>query len=242
MQVTTKAIVFSALKYGDTSLIVKAYTASDGIKSYLLRGVLASKKGKLKSAYFQPLTQLEIVANHKNKGTLETLKEAKVFYHYQTLYADMAKNAMTLFLAELLGNSIREEERNEDMFDFLEASLQWLDMNKEVANFHLYFMLSLTRFLGFYPDVYQIDKPYFDLLEGEFVAAESLNPILRGENIYHFKTLLGTNFDVMHTVKMKKSSRQELLKSLILYFELHLQGFRKPKSLAVLNEVFNTYV
>lgn len=242
MQVTTKAIVFSALKYGDTSLIVKAYTASDGIKSYLLRGVLASKKGKLKSAYFQPLTQLEIVANHKNKGTLETLKEAKVFYHYQTLYADMAKNAMTLFLAELLGNSIREEERNEDMFDFLEASLQWLDMNKDVANFHLYFMLSLTRFLGFYPDVYQIDKPYFDLLEGEFVATESLNPILRGENIYHFKTLLGTNFDAMHTVKMKKSSRQELLKSLIMYFELHLQGFRKPKSLAVLNEVFNTYV
>tara|TARA_R110002126_G_scaffold130350_3_gene273631 strand:+ start:1880 stop:2608 length:729 start_codon:yes stop_codon:yes gene_type:complete len=242
MQVTTKAIVFSAIKYGDTSLIVKAYTASDGIKSYLLRGVLASKKGKLKSAYFQPLTQLEIVANHKNKGTLETIKEAKVFYHYQTLYADMAKNAMTLFLAELLGNSIREEEQNEDLFEYLIASLQWLDMNKDVANFHLYFMLSLTRFLGFYPDVYQIDKPYFDLLEGEFVAVESLNPILRGENIYYFKTFLGINFDAMHTVKMKKTNRQELLKSLILYFELHLQGFRKPKSLAVLNEVFNTYV
>ncbi|MEP2278663.1 DNA repair protein RecO [Maribacter sp.] len=242
MQVTTKAIVFSALKYGDTSLIVKAFTASDGIKSYLLRGVLSSKKGKLKPAYFQPLTQLEIVANHKNKGTLETLKEAKVFYHYQTLYADMAKNAMTLFLAELLSNSIREEEMNEDLFQFLEASLQWLDMHKDVANFHLYFMLSLTRYLGFYPDVYQIDKPYFDLLEGEFVAVESLNPILRGENIYHFKTLLGTKFDAMHTVKMKKTNRQELLKSLILYFELHLQGFRKPKSLAVLNEVFNTYV
>ena len=242
MQVTTKAIVFSAIKYGDTSLIVKAYTASDGIKSYLLRGVLASKKGKLKSAYFQPLTQLEIVANHKNKGTLETIKEAKVFYHYQTLYADMAKNAMTLFLAELLGNSIREEEQNEDLFEYLIASLQWLDMNKDVANFHLYFILSLTRFLGFYPDVYQIDKPYFDLLEGEFVAVESLNPILRGENIYYFKTFLGINFDAMHTVKMKKTNRQELLKSLILYFELHLQGFRKPKSLAVLNEVFNTYV
>lgn len=242
MQVTTKAIVFSAIKYGDTSLIVKAFTASDGIKSYLLRGVLASKKGKLKSAYFQPLTQLEIVANHKNKGTLETIKEAKVSYHYQTLYADMAKNAMTLFLAELLGNSIREEEQNEDLFEYLIASLQWLDMNKDVANFHLYFILSLTRFLGFYPDVYQIDKPYFDLLEGEFVAIESLNPILRGENIYYFKTFLGINFDAMHTVKMKKTNRQELLKSLILYFELHLQGFRKPKSLAVLNEVFNTYV
>lgn len=242
MQVKTKAIVFSAIKYGDTSLIVKAFTASDGIKSYLLRGVLSSKKGKLKTAYFQPLTQLEIVANHRNKGTLETLREAKVFYHYQTLYADMAKNAMTLFLAELLVNSIREEEQNAELFEFLEASLQWMDMHKDVANFHLFFMLSITKFLGFYPDVYQIDKPYFDLLEGEFVSVESLNPMLRGENIYYFKTFLGINFDTIHSVKMKKINRQELLKSLILYFELHLQGFRKPKSLAVLNEVFNSYV
>ncbi len=242
MQVTTKAIVFSAIKYGDTSLIVKVFTASDGIKSYLLRGVLISKKGKLKTAYFQPLTQLEIVANHRNKGTLETLREAKVYYHYQSLYADMAKNAMTLFLAELLVNSIREEERNEELFEFLEASLQWLDMHKDIANFHLFFMLSITKFLGFYPDVYHIDKPYFDLLEGEFVSVESLNPMLRGENIYYFKTFLGINFDAIHHVKMKKTNRQELLKSLILYFELHLQGFRKPKSLAVLNEVFNTYV
>lgn len=242
MQLTTKVIVFSALKYGDTSLIVKAFTASDGIKSYLLRGVLSSKKGKLKSAYFQPLTQLEIVANHKNKGSLETIREAKVYYHYQTLYADIAKSAMALFLAELLGNSIREEEKNEDLYEFLEASLQWLDIHKDVANFHLHFMLSLTRFLGFYPDVYQIDSPYFDLLEGEFATKESLNPMLRGENIYYFKTFLGINFDAIHTIKMKKNNRQELLKSLILYFELHLQGFRKPKSLAVLNEVFNSYV
>jgi DNA repair protein RecO (recombination protein O) len=242
MQVTTKAIVFSAIKYGDTSLIVKVFTASDGIKSYLLRGVLSSRKGKLKTAYFQPLAQLEIVANHRNKGTLETLREAKVYYHYQSLYTDIAKNAMTLFLAELLVNSIREEERNEELFEFLEASLQWLDMHKDVANFHLFFMLLITKFLGFYPDVDQIDKPYFDLLEGDFVSVESLNPMLRGKNIYYFKTFLGINFDGIHKVKMKKTNRQELLKSLILYFELHLQGFRKPKSLAVLNEVFNTYV
>ena len=242
MQVTTKAIVFSALKYGDTSLIVKAFTESDGMKSYLLRGVLSSKKGKLKSAYFQPLTQLEIVANHKNKGSLESIREAKVHYHYQTLYADMVKNAMALFLAELLGNSIREEERNEDLYQFLEASLQWLDVHHNVANFHLFFMLSLTKFLGFYPDTYQLDRPYFDLVEGEFIDTESLNPMVRGENIYYLKTFLGINFDAIHTIKMKKTNRQELMKSLILYYELHLQGFRKPKSLAVLNEVFNSYV
>ncbi len=238
MQVTTKAIVLSSIKYGDTSLIVKAYTLSDGLKSYLLKGVLASKKGKLKSAYFQPLTQLELVANHKNKGTLESIREVKVYYPYQTLHTDIAKNSMTLFLAEMLGNSIYEEEPNKGLFHFLEASMQWLDTHQEIFNFHLFFLLDLTKYLGFYPDTSYAHEAYFDLLEGEFTKMPSLHPNLTDKNLEYFKQFLGINFDGIHTIKMNKTDRQELLKSLVLYYELHLQGFRRPKSLAVLNEVF----
>ncbi len=239
MQVTTKAIVLKALKYGDTSLIVKAFTSSDGLKSYLLKGVLASKKGKLKTAYFQPLTQLELVAHHKNKGTLEQIREAKVSYHYQTLHTDISKNAMTLFLAETLANSIHEEEQNNHLFDFVTIALQWLDTNDKVANFHLFFLLKLTKYLGFYPDIKNLEAKYFDLLEGRFTNTLTLNPNLSEKNLIYFRTFLGTNFDTIDSIKMSKNSRQELLQSLMLYFELQLQGFRKPKSLAVLNEVFN---
>lgn len=239
MQVTTKAIVFSALKYGDTSLIVRAFTLSDGLKSYLLKGILTSKKAKLKAAYFQPLTQLEIVANHKNRGSLESIREVGVAYHYTTLHADIAKNAVTLFLAEMLGNSIHEEEPNIQMFHFIEASLQWLDSNEVIANFHIHFLLGLTKYLGFYPDLNQIDSDSFDLKEGVFTNRPTLNPILTGENLEYFKRLLGINFDAIQSIKMKKDNRQELLKSLVLYFELHLQGFRKPRSLAILNQVFS---
>ncbi|MFS4445792.1 DNA repair protein RecO [Maribacter sp. 2307UL18-2] len=239
MQVTTKAIVLISLKYGDTSLIVKAFTASDGLKSYLLKGVLTSKRGKLKSAYFQPLSQLELVANHKNKGTLESIREVKVNYHYQTLHTDISKNAMALFLAEVLGNSVREEERNEPLFEFLEASLQWFDTHDAISNFHLYFLIRLTKYFGFYPDTNDMGTVCFDLQEGEFTNTPSLNPILTGENLSFFKRFLGINFDEVQRIKMNKTNRQELLKSLVLYYELHLQGFRKPKSLAVLNEVFS---
>lgn len=239
MQVTTKGIVFSSLKYGDTSLIVKIYTASDGLKSYLLKGVLNSRKGKLKAAYFQPLTQLEIVAVHKNKGTLERILEVKTGYHYQTLHVEMTKNAMVLFLAEMLINSIHEEESNKELFKFLEASLQWLDTHDKIANFHLFFLLELTKYLGFYPDTKNSSSPCFNLLDGGFTELASDNAQIMGENLIFFKLLLGTNFDAIHSITMKKTNRQELLRSLVLYFEMHLQGFRKPRSLAILNEVFN---
>ena len=239
MQVTTKAIVLSSLKYGDTSLIVKAYTASDGIKSYLLKGILASKKGKLKTAYFQPLMQLEINAFHKNKGTLESIREAKVVHPYKTLHTDIIKNSLVLFLAEMLGNSIQEEEKDPSLYNYLEYALQWLDENDSIANFHLLFLLNLTKYLGFYPEESDGAHDYFDLLEGQFISQPSLNPLIVKEQVIFFKQLLGINFDALLTLKITKANRESLLKSVILYFELHLHGFRKPKSLAVLNAVFD---
>ncbi|MEX0313179.1 MAG: DNA repair protein RecO, partial [Allomuricauda sp.] len=197
MQVTTKAIVLSSLKYGDTSLIVKAFTASDGLKSYLLKGVLSSKKGKLKAAYFLPLMQLEIVAVHKNKGTLESIREVKVTVPYKTVHTDIAKNSMVLFLAEMLTNSILEEGQDEGLFNYLEYALHWLDVHAPNSNFHTLFLLNLTKYLGFYPDTSFQNQPYFDLLEGSFYPNPSLNPLIQDENLEDFKKLLGINFDAL---------------------------------------------
>ena len=239
MQVTTKAIILSSIKYGDTSLIVKAYTASDGLQSYLLKGVLSSRKGKLKAAYFQPLTQLEIVANHRYKRTLESIRDARISYPYQSIHSDILKNSIALFIAEILSHSMIDSEKDQDLFDFVEASLQWLDTHSQTANFHLYFLLQLSGFLGFYPDTSNIKATIFDLQEGEFITQPTLNPIIEGRTVIHFKSLLGTNFDSMHTIKMTKKERHDLLQKLVVYFELHLHGFKRPRSLAVLNEVFN---
>ncbi|MCB0371437.1 MAG: DNA repair protein RecO [Muricauda sp.] len=238
MQVTTKAIVLSSLKYGDTSLIVKAFTESDGIKSYLLKGVLSSKRGKLKPAYFMPLMQLEIVANHRNKGTLESIREVKVSMPYQSLHTNIVKNSVVLFLAEMLGNGIQEEEQDQGLFNYLEYALHWLDVHPPSPNFHILFLLNLTKFLGFYPDTSMQNLPFFDLQEGSFSASPSLNPLIQSENLENFKKFLGTNFDALNTMQLTKSNRRELLKMVILYYRLHVHGFREPKSLAVLNAVF----
>jgi DNA repair protein RecO (recombination protein O) len=56
IMVTTKSNIFSAIKYGDTSLIVKAFTASDGIKSYLLMRGVSSRKRKIKDGPFSNYT------------------------------------------------------------------------------------------------------------------------------------------------------------------------------------------
>jgi DNA repair protein RecO (recombination protein O) len=238
MVVHTKAIVISALKYGEADLIVKAYTLSNGLRTYMLKGVLKSRKGKFKTSMFQSLTQLEIVANHRDTGKLEYLKEAKVTGNYHSLHTHPVKQALVMFLAEMLRNSIYEEEANEALFKYLEYSFQYLDTTTHNANFHLLFLLHLTRYLGFQPETGITDLPYFNLLDGVFQEFSTNDYCIEGKNVDLLKSLLGTEFDALEHIKMNKATRSDFLNMLILYYELHIEGFRKPKSLGVLNEIF----
>lgn len=234
----TKAIVIGTIKYGDTSLIATCYTEKAGIKSYMLRGVLSSKKGKLKPAYFQPLNQLNLTANHNIKGNLNSITDIEITNFYSNLTTDIKKQSIALFLAEVLFYSIKEEEQNNALFSYLETSLLWLDTHNNISNFHLLFLLNLTKFLGFYPETNQLNSLYFDLVEGNFTNHRSLNTI-EGENLKQFKKLFGINFDALHLVDFSAINRQAVLTILIQYFELHLSGFKKPKSLNVLKSVFS---
>ncbi len=235
---TTKAIVISTIKYGDASLIATCYTEDFGIKAYILRGILKAKKGKLKKAYFQPLMQLNLTVNHNNKGNLNTIREVEVLNFYTTIYIDIKKQTIALFLAEILYSSIKEEERNSSLYKYLETSFLWLDTHDNVANFHLLFLLNLTKFLGFYPEVNQTHYTYFNLLEGRFTDKKEINTVY-GNNLMQFKKLLGINFDVLHEINYNAVNRQSVLAILVNYFELHLHGFKKPKSLQVLKSIFN---
>ncbi len=237
MITTTKAIVLSAIKYADYDLIVKCYTEL-GVKSYLIKRIFNQKKGKLSPAYFQPLTQLEITANYNPNKTLHFIKEVTVSYPYTTISVDVIKQTIAVFLSEVLTKALREEEANHKLFTYLETTFIWLDTHTMSANFHLLFLMNLTKYLGFYPEK-ESDSLYFDLEEGKFSNQLLSNQYISGENLEHFKMLLGTNFDVLHELNFNKKVRQTILENIIQYFQLHLPGFSKPKSLEVLKAVFS---
>lgn len=237
MLVKTKAIVISSLKFQEKSLIVKCFTLSDGLKSYFVRDAFSSRKGNQKMAYFQPLTLIEIEAIHKNKGTLEQLKEIKIHSPFQTVHSNIIKSTITLFLAEILHHSIREEEKNESLFNFIESALQWFDAHQETADFHLIFLLEMTKHLGFYPDISAIELPFFDRLAGVFISRPGSTALPENETEL-FKKLISLRFENSQRT-FPIAERQKLLNILVDYYALHLDGFVKPKSLEVLRAVFS---
>ncbi|WP_223032485.1 DNA repair protein RecO [Hanstruepera marina] len=235
MRTSNKAIVLSKIKYRDNDLIVKCYTEKRGVVSYLVKNAF---KKKNTVAYFQLLSQLLIEENYRNNQNLHYISEVKLNNTYSTLHSNVLKSSIVIFLTEVLSIILKEEEQNQDLYDFLENALLWLDNDNQFANFHILFLLKLTKHLGFYPEESVNNHFIFNLETGQF--EKDLNKhSLSVKNNDILKHLLGMKFDGLNTLKLNANQRQSFLNALLLYFELHLGNFKKPKSLLVLNQVFN---
>ena len=240
MQQVFDAIVIRSRNYSDSSVILKCYSKQKGVISIIARGVKKKKKNHV-MGLFQPLSMVEIVSySKKENAELKSLKEIKSNFFYNSLHSNPIKLGLTMFLAEMLETTLQEEEPNELLFDFLETSFHYLDEIDDYANFHISFLLELSKHLGFYPNLDDITKKYFDLEFGVFYDFEKNSPYLfHGEIIDNFKKFLGTKFVKNNEVVLNKTQRNNLLKLIMQYYSLHISNFREPKSLEVLKSLYS---
>ncbi len=243
MSSSTKGIVIHHFKYSEKSVIAKVYTEKYGLQSYILNGV-RNKKSKNKAAYLQPLSLVEITANHKENKGLQRVKTIDLETPFQTIPFDISKSSLAFFIAEILYKSIKEEEDNPQLFEFLHQAIQVLDLSENnYANFHLIFLATLSKYLGFKPQISaepEINSFYFDLQEGCFLnllpyhQAFVASPI--STQLYQ---VFGTNFEAMETIIINGKQRKILLSTLLNYYSLHLSNFDNLKTLDILEEVLN---
>ena len=238
----TVGIVLHTLKYNDTSNIVDIYTRENGRASFLV-SVPRSRKSAVKTVLFQPLSMIEFEADYRPMSNLYRIKEAKSWYPFRTLPYDPYKSAIALFLSEFLCRAVRVEADNRALFSYLRHSIVWLDECRTgFANFHLVFLMRLSRFLGLYPNLEGYSEGcYFDLVNACFT---SLRP--SGHSHYigpieaaRLLTLMRMNYDTMHLFAMSRVERMRCLTVIEQYYRLHLPDFPELKSLDVLKELFD---
>ena len=241
MLIETDAIVLNTLKYGDSSLIARCYCKELGLKSFMLKGILSSKKGPIKKSLFQPLTIINIITQVKNenKEGLYFIKEARIRFPLVEIPSDIKKNTVALFLSEVMTRVITEEGTpNSTLYHFIQKNVIHLEGKRFSPLFHLKFMLDLSQHLGFYPNQSDSNEDFFDLESGCFCNSSHSKYIIGGELVVAFKKILGINFETIDDLKIHHSLRPKTLSVLIDYFNLHLQGFGKIKSVDVLHEIF----
>lgn len=240
MHIKTEGIVLSTTKYNDRFSIVHIFTRDFGRVPYLLPKT-ASKKSKLKPAVFTPLTILKLEVEHLPLREIQRLKDAERTVIFYDITTDMTKISLVFFLSEFLSKVIRETDNNEVLFNYLKSSFEVLEETKSgLANFHITFLLGLTRFLGIYPNMEKHEKDfYFDLMNGIFTRMPPTHSyFIRGEEAGYLSELSRINYSNMHLYKMSRNNRNRILEVLITYYKLHLYNFPEIKSLDILKELF----
>jgi DNA repair protein RecO (recombination protein O) len=218
----TRGIVFRFTKYGDSSIIVTIFTELFGIQTYIENGV-RSKRAKGKIALFQPLTLLDLVVYYKENASIKRIKEVKCLHQYQTLSSDIRKSSLAMFISEIVNKAVKDESHAGEIFEFLLNALILLD-HQETAleNFHLIFLIKLSRFLGF--GAHQADE-----ILGVRMLDRAEEEIL--------KTLLSADFT--EPVTMSNMQRRNLLEAILRFYTIHIESLGEIKSIQILKEIMN---
>lgn len=223
MIIRSRAIVLNHLKYGDTGLIATLYTEELGRLSVMAKGVYGKKNG-LRSGLFQPLSLLEITAYYDPRRDLHTLREAAILVPLTSIPFDPVKNCIALFLSEVLYKSLREEVNNPELFHFLYHSMQILDLCAGgTANFHLIFLMQLSKYLGFSP------------IWPDIEAGRHRND---AEISAWYYRLMESGYEQMDGIEMDHIARNSLVKSIMQWYGQYIESCLDVKSLPVLTSVF----
>jgi DNA repair protein RecO (recombination protein O) len=137
---------------------------------------------------------------------------------------------------------IKEEEPNEDLFDVIYHAFLTLDQGESAPNcFHLGFLAQLMNHLGFQPSGrFSEETAFFDLQEGQFVGeAPVTGKYLEPEEAGTFALLCFSPMDELGEISLSSNERQLLLERLLLYCELHIEGFGRLKSPEILRSVLH---
>jgi DNA repair protein RecO (recombination protein O) len=235
----TAGIILHSLKYSETSIIARVYTRETGLQSYLVPGVRKAK-ARFKKNLFQPLSIVELVAYHKERESLQHIKEISCPQPYDSIPYAVNKSSIALFLAEILNHALKNQEANAQLFDFLSESFKQLDQTHEnIANFHLIFLIRLSRYLGFKPrDNHDKHHRFFNIREGMFQhKADDPGYCLSERLSLIFLQLINTETFYEQELRISKKVRKDLLQKTIDYYRYHLEGMPEIKSHNVLEAV-----
>lgn len=239
----TKAIILRSVRYGETSLIVTALTELFGMQSYILNGVRSSsKKGSNKASHFQPTAILDLVVYHNDLKQLQRIRDFQWAFLYEKILTDVHRNAIALFMVELLTKCLKQPEANSDLYQFVEDCFMHLDRagDAEAANYPIFFSVHLPVFFGFrLHDNYSPWYKYLDLQEGSFCEHPPLHNNYLDENLSYItaQLLRVQQPDELNQIKLNHLVRRQLLQAYQAYFNWQVQDFGTMKTLSVLREI-----
>lgn len=241
MYIDDKGIVLRCVRYDDKSFIAHLFTASHGHVSFIINSSRGKRSGTA-ARFFRPLSFLSFQWDAKPTSTLQRMKEARLLFIQQEIPLHPTKRAIAMVLAEFMGHALSNEAENRELYDYIEHSMQWFDaVPDKFANFHLVFLLKLTRFLGIAPNIETYNEgEFFDLIHGCFTPSGiPSGTVMSGSDAHLLFRLIETNYGTMGDIEMNRHDRARILQYIATYYTLHMPKFPSIQSIEILQALFD---
>ena len=235
----TRGMVLNTINYNDKYVLSTVFSEDFGCVTYMVAKT-KGKSTKVPRSLFSPMALLAMDVDHQPLRDIQRVREVQPILQFYSIQNDMKKTSLVFFLSEFLTRVLKDISDSKLLFDFLEHSAQILEMtNNSIANYHLVFILKLSKFLGFYPNLedYELGQ-YFDLLNGEYVSVRPLHQhYINQQESFALSRLHRITFENMHRYGFTQQERMNIINRMLEYYRLHLYDFPNLKSLDVLHEI-----
>lgn len=213
---STEFIVLHTTKVGENALVIHSLSREYGRKGFLVKSA-GGRKAPM--SLFQPLNVLEgDVAESQRQGLLP-VRNINAVYPLNGIRNDLYKNAMVMFMSEVLYRSVKDGCREEGLYEWVVGNILLLDMiASDFSNFHLRFLLEYTVRLGFSPE------------NGD------LEPFV-GEHYPFILEFMGRGFAESMLLPLNGKARNEIAEGLLRYIEYHIESALNVNSLKVLHDL-----
>ena len=235
-----RGIVLNTIRYSDKHNIVHIYTDGRGLMSFAVP-LGKTQASRMRNAMLMPLSLVDLEVGVRPGRDLALLREMRRNYPLATIYSDPIRNAIALFISELLTHVIQEPEGNEYLFRYIEQSVQLLEqMPGQIANFHICFLFHLGAHLGIQPNLESYRKGYwFDMTDGVFLpSAVKGHALLPPQEAQVLHLLSRMTFSNMGVFRFNRDERNRMLDVIISYYRLHNAAIGTLRSPDILKQLF----
>jgi DNA repair protein RecO (recombination protein O) len=231
MKQSDYGILLNRISYSENSLIATFFTEKSGIQKFIYLG------GKKKSGNLFPLGIYELTYYKRPDSELGKLNQAALDNSMNDIFFNPIKSVVAFFVAEILYQAIKSEEKDIELFSFINQEIDNLENQKEVRIFPSLFLLNFISHLGIKPHVEDANSHYFNLEQGVF--ASSTSNIEKTVYSNASEAIRGFLIEAENCSELLKENAKEVVSILIAYLTIHLPNFKGQKSLEFAREILD---
>ena len=228
MIVNSSAIVLKSFPYGESSLIARCFSETNGKVSLIIKGAKRNKSSK--ASYFQPLNYIDIIYNHKLNRELHVVSKVSYKKYWSRILEDLYKVSLAISILELTDKTLSDNDPHPPLFLVLKEVLAaYNNTFIDPKVLFWFYECALLNNLGFQPSLEDPDLPGLIL------------PDIKNDAncIFILSTLLSGNISQLKIINPSKETSLLISNYLWSLLDYHFEGLSTIKSFGVVKQLLS---